>query len=288
MTQTGPQETGLPWIIVGYGRVGQSLALLAQQLDQPLKATWNRTQQAADKAQVNSPNPRFGPLPQALLSDLGDTPHLVWITVVDDAIADTYDALASHLPDRSLVVHTSGSLSSQIFSDHDHLHTASLHPLQAIADPQVALTRFPRSFWSIEGDALATDYLRRLLTPAGISPTSIEASAKTLYHASAVTAANLLVSLMDGAMTMAQSAGISPQQARTMLVELAKSSLENLADKPPAQAVTGPAARGDLATIESHRQALADQGDPSLLKIYDLLTQRVLDGLADEPQETSE
>ncbi len=277
-----PIEGGasLPWIIVGYGRVGQSLALLADQLNQPLTATWNRTQQACAEAALPSPNPTYGKLSDAL-GPLLSAPSLIWLTVVDDAIETVFEDLEDSIPAGSVVVHTSGSQSSQVLAGRPDLFVASLHPLQAISDPRAALKRFSRSFWSIEGDDQAVAFLCDLLAPAQIEPVRLEGSRKILYHASAVTAANLLVSLIDSAMAVAGAADIDADQARQMLVELANSSLENLAFKSPRQALTGPAARGDLATIEAHRKALAELDDQSLLDIYELLTARALRGLSD-------
>lgn len=267
------------WIIVGYGRVGQSLKLLADRLSADVAATWNRSRSAAEQVVVPSPNARFGELPDAL-APLFDEPRLVWLTVVDDAIATVFDVIADRLHPDSMVVHCSGSLPSTAMGEHTELPVASLHPLQAISDPYAAVDRFADSFWSIEGDDAAVDLLCRLVAPANIEPVRIEPDAKILYHASAAVAANLLVSLLDAAIAIAEGADIAPKTARQMLVQLADSSLDNLADTPPAEALTGPAARGDLKTIEKHRRALQRLDDESLPEIYELLTERALEGLA--------
>ncbi len=251
----------LPWIIVGHGRVGQALTLLAHNLDIPVKATWTR---------------RDGPLPDAIATAL-DTPCVLFLTVVDDAIAETFDALRDCLPPTSVVVHTSGSLDSSILAGRDDLHVASLHPLLAIVDPEEALRRFPDTFWTVEGDTVARDHLTEVLATAGIHPRPIDASQKILYHAAAVTAANLLVSLFDAALEMAHIAGLDPADARNALATLAASSVDNLKNSPPRSALTGPVARGDLQTIGRHRDALAAiTDDPELLAIYELLTDRAL------------
>lgn len=280
MSASPDRPVEMPWIIVGYGRVGQSLTLLAEQLGADVAATWNRTRSAAETAAVASPAPHCGELPEAL-DTIPDEPCLVWLTVVDDAISAVFDDVRARLPDHSVVVHTSGSLPSTILDAGDHICVASLHPLQAISDPVSAADRFSRSFWTIEGDDRAVELIEALLAPAGIEPTRIDSEHKTLYHASAVTAANLMVSLFDAAITMARAADIDEPTARQMLVELGKSSLENLADNPPDEALTGPASRGDVDVIERHRQALRRCEDPTLLKIYNVLTRRALTRLVD-------
>ena len=53
-----------------------------------------------------------------------------------------------------------------------------------------------------------------------------------------------------------------------MLLPLAIGALETLRAQPPETAITGPAARGDKATIKEHRKALPKD----LLPLYDALT----------------
>ncbi len=260
------------WIVVGYGRVGQTLPLVAERVGASVHATWNRTEASADAAHVPSPDPRWGSLPTSLEEQLQE-PCVLWLTVVDEAIEPVFALLQDHIAPGSIVIHTSGSIASTVLAGHP---SASLHPLQAISAPHAAVERFHRTFWTIEGDDTAVDTLTALLEPAGISPTRIDPEKKPLYHASAVTAANLMVSLMDAAIAIAEAAEIDTDAARHMLVELASSSLDNLSAHPPAQALTGPAARGDLDVIDTHRRALRSLEDDSLLQIYDLLTQRIL------------
>lgn len=276
----GADPTALAWVIVGYGRVGQSLALLADQLDCTVAATWNRTARAARSAAVESPAPHFGTLPQALGSQLSE-PRLIWLTVVDEAIEEVFASLVEEIASGSVVVHTSGSQSSAVLDGSSRISTASLHPLQAIADPIEAVEQFRDTYWTIEGDRRAVDLLSTLLARADINPVHLAAEHKLLYHASAVTAANLLVSLIDAAIRIAEAADIDADEARRILVGLARSSLSNLSEHSPRAALTGPVARGDLSVIEQHRRALSELDDPSLLEIYDLLTNRALSGLSD-------
>ncbi|MEM1350207.1 MAG: DUF2520 domain-containing protein, partial [Myxococcota bacterium] len=107
-----------------------------------------------------------------------------------------------------------------------------------------------------------------------VHPLSVRSDRKVLYHASAVTAANLLVGLMDAAYAMAEAAGVDDEQVRReMLVPLARSCVENLATKSPRDALTGPVARGDWATVARHEAALAEIDD-ELLELYVALTRR--------------
>jgi predicted short-subunit dehydrogenase-like oxidoreductase (DUF2520 family) len=269
----------LPWLILGAGRAGRMLALWAEQLGLPVAATWSRS--AASAASASHALPHIpahlcGPLPDALAS-LPAAPLMVWICVVDDAIAATAAQIAPWLPAGSTVAHMAGSLPSSVLREAGvRAPVASLHPLLAIADPHAALAALTSITWTLEGDAEAIRQARVPLDLAHITPLHIEPGAKVYYHAAAVTAANLLVSLVDAAYAMADAAGIDQPQARQMLLPLVRSCLDNLAAKSPADALTGPAARRDHATIARHLDALHALPDPQLAAIYDLLITRAL------------
>lgn len=267
----------MPWLIVGYGRVGKTLGLMADALQAQVTLTWSRSSPRHAKPLGGSVCPHLtGPPSHKLIPVLKglSEPHLVWLPVADEAIVVLFEAIKEAIPAGSLVVHTSGSLSSEILDTGKTHLRASLHPLQAITSPTRAFSRIAECTWTIEGDEEALLFLTSLVAPLGIRPIPIDSKKKILYHAAAVTSANLLVSLMDAAIQMAQSAGIEEVDARNMLTALAASSVENLKEEPPGAALSGPVARGDEATIKAHRQALQDLEDKELLPLYDLLTDR--------------
>jgi predicted short-subunit dehydrogenase-like oxidoreductase (DUF2520 family) len=55
---------------------------------------------------------------------------------------------------------------------------------------------------------------------------------------------------------MLANTGLTETQARTLLAPLAITSIKNAIEHGP-EALTGPVARGDDATIETHRKALS-------------------------------
>lgn len=284
---TPTHSAALPFILIGAGRVGQSLALLAHDLKIPVRALWNRSPEASQAAQKllastdvspnTSPTKFFhGPLAQQTeLHQLVSQPAAVWLTVRDDAIATTARELAPFIHPQSLVFHTSGSLNSTLLKDAQiRASAASLHPLQAITDPHRARQRFADSFWTLEGDPAASLFATALLAQIDVDPIVIHPEQKILYHAAANTTANLLTALLDTATAMATAAGIPPDQAQTMLINLARSSIENLSTQSFSNALSGPVARGDNDTIHHHERAIAALNDPTMLQIYRLLTDR--------------
>jgi predicted short-subunit dehydrogenase-like oxidoreductase (DUF2520 family) len=89
---------------------------------------------------------------------------------------------------------------------------------------------------------------------------------RAAYHAAAVIASNHLVALLGQVERVAASVGL-PLDA---FLDLARVTVDNVAELGPAAALTGPASRGDQATLDRHRAALARLG-PDEVTTYDAL-----------------
>lgn len=258
----------IPWVIVGCGRVGTALALLAEQIGVPVAAAWDRDGPPRVPAQQ-----RLSGSLDVLRDVVRDA--AVLITVSDDAIAAVAGALAPLLRDAAVVAHCSGSVPSTILTDAGvTAPVVSVHPLLAVADPFAAVHHFPEAAWTIEGSSAGVWWARGWLALIDVDAVTIQPRHKALYHASAVTSAGLLVALMDVAFEFAEAAGISREQARTMLLPLARSTLENLETLSSAEALTGPIARDDEETVDAHIAAMGELSDGSAQEIYEALTAR--------------
>lgn len=266
----------LPWAIVGAGRVGQMIGLMGQRCGAQLELVWSRSAQGAKGAHATLGVPVLSSPLETLahrLRALG--PCVVWCTVSDAAIAPVASSLMAGLLPGSILLHTSGALSSAVLPSVSGVACASVHPLLSVVHPEAAMEAASGCTWTIEGDVVALDFATAFLNANQITPRHITPDGKTLYHASAVTAAGLLVSLLDAAFEMCAHAGID--DPAEVLLPLARSCLNNLDARSTQQAITGPVARGDDATVSRHMEALAALGDPQLLEVYALLTQRARD-----------
>lgn len=182
------------------------------------------------------------------------------LAVGDDQIADACAALAGAVPlAGSVVFHCSGALASdQLRAARDAgALVASVHPIRSFADPSAVAAQFTGTFCGIEGDAGALALLTPALTAIGARPVPIEASAKTVYHAAAVFASNYLVTVLDAALRAYQAAGIPEPVARQMAQPLASESMANVFRLGAAAALSGPIARGDMATVARQQRAVA-------------------------------
>ncbi|UGQ46296.1 Rossmann-like and DUF2520 domain-containing protein [Massilia endophytica] len=182
------------------------------------------------------------------------------LAVTDDQIVSACEALAGAVPlQGSVVFHCSGALASDRLSaarDAGAL-VASVHPIRSFADVEAVAAHFAGTFCGVEGEEPALAVLLPALERIGARPVRIDASAKTVYHAAAVFASNYLVTVLDAALRAYQAAGIPEDVARELARPLAEESMRNVFRLGPAPALSGPIARGDMATVQRQQQALA-------------------------------
>lgn len=183
---------------------------------------------------------------------------LLVLAVPDGAIADV--AAAVDAVDSTVVAHMAGSLGLDVLGSHRR--PAALHPLVSLPSPEVGAAKLRGAWYAVAGDQLVRDVV------SALDGRSIEVADedRALYHAAASVAANHLVALLGSVERIATTIGV-PLEA---YLELAAGAAENVRRLGPAAALTGPAARGDDATIERHRAALHEAA-PDELAAYDAL-----------------
>ena len=78
----------------------------------------------------------------------------------------------------------------------------------------------------------------------------IESAKKPLYHAAAVFCSNFTVVLQGVAQEAWRESGVPAELLAPLTQALLQSSVANVAKLGPAEALTGPAARGDTAVVQ--------------------------------------
>lgn len=148
-----------------------------------------------------------------------------------------------------------------------------LHPLQTFVGPQSA-DRFSGAGCAVGADTpAALRFARELAKSLGMSPFEIADGDRAAYHAAASIASNFLVALEASAEDVACAAGIDPTRARALFAPLVRATVENWATVGPERALTGPVARGDEATVQRQRRAVAEAA-PANLDLFDALVER--------------
>lgn len=248
---------------IGAGKVGQVLARLLHQY-----RVWMPSQicnRSIDSAQAAADFIGAGQVVAG--SAQMDAADIWMLSVPDDQIVATCDALAEKFNTDSIVFHCSGAKSSTILQSaiRAGAAVASVHPVRSFADVRQSAEQFVGTICSVEGDPRALAVLMPALQAIGAKTVQISAESKLLYHAGSVFASNYLVSLMDIALHAYQAAGIPEDIALAMAAPLARQSLENALTMGTARALTGPIARGDMDTVHQQQQTVAqwnvDAGD---------------------------
>jgi predicted short-subunit dehydrogenase-like oxidoreductase (DUF2520 family) len=169
---------------------------------------------------------------------------LLLLATPDDVIRDVARAVEPE-PD-TVVAHLSGARGLDVLVPHPR--RAAVHPLVALPTPELGAKRLVGGWFAVAGDPLVGDLVRAL---DGRSFT-VDDGDRATYHAAAVIASNHLVALLGQVERLAGEVGV-PFEA---YLDLAAATLANVAELGPAAALTGPAARGDEATIRRHVRSL--------------------------------
>ncbi|MGB0994436.1 MAG: DUF2520 domain-containing protein [Acidimicrobiales bacterium] len=191
------------------------------------------------------------------IDDAAADVDLVLIATPDTVVADVAAAIR---PGRAVVAHVAGSLGLDVLAPHDR--RAALHPLMSLPDAEIGAERLTGGWFAVAGDPLVAD----LATALGGRTFEIADDDRALYHAAAAVASNHLVALLGHAQRLGASVGV-PADA---LMALALGSAENAVALGPAAALTGPAVRGDEATLVAHRDAIGRRA-PRELAAYEAM-----------------
>jgi predicted short-subunit dehydrogenase-like oxidoreductase (DUF2520 family) len=233
-----------PLIVVGRGRVGRSLAA------------------AAERAGIE-----VGLVSHEVVESIPPG-AAVLLCVPDEAIGEVCARLKDAAP--AFVGHLSGATTLEALAPAADrgAGTFSLHPLQSFADGETPVEGTPTAIAGSTEESLAN--ARSLAEALGMRPFEVPEESRAAYHAAAAISSNLLIALEESATGLLESIGVD--DARALLAPLVLRTAANWAERGP-DALTGPIARGDLATVERHRAALAEAA-PELLPAYDALAER--------------
>ena len=216
--------------IVGAGRLGHALAAALRDAGLEVEGPLGR-----------------GARPQA---------PVVLLTVPDGEIRAAAEATPAEL-----IGHCSGATTLEVFGDREGF---SLHPLMTVTEGGA---EFAGAGCAVAGTSdRALEVARGLAQALQMTAVEVADEDRAAYHAAASIAANFLVTLEGAAERLAATAGVP----RELLVPLARAALENWAANGAEQALTGPVARGDEATIARQREAI-EQRAPDLLEAFDAL-----------------
>jgi predicted short-subunit dehydrogenase-like oxidoreductase (DUF2520 family) len=241
--------------IIGAGRTGRTLGLLARRAGYRIGAVVCRTAGHAQEAAAFIGAGRAG-------TELEGS-ELTIIAVRDREIAEVARALRA--PRGAVVAHTCAAFGAEVL--RPRRPAGAVHPLRSFGDPARAAELFPGTACAVDGDGEAAEVLERLVRSIGGRPLRVRSGRKALYHAGAVFASNYLVAILEAALGLFERSGIERGSAWDALASLAEGTLANARAAGIPGALTGPVERGDAETVLGHAAAIAEHA-PELGNAY--------------------
>jgi predicted short-subunit dehydrogenase-like oxidoreductase (DUF2520 family) len=181
------------------------------------------------------------------LSGAADGVDVLVIATPDDAIAEV--AAAVEPVAGTTVAHLSGSLGLDALTPHPL--RAALHPLVPLPNGEVGAARLCSGVTFAVAGAPAA---REIAEGLGGRVVEVADGDRAAYHAAACIAANHVVALLGQVERVAATVGLDLES----FLPLARAAVEDVAALGAGAALTGPARRGDWATLSRHLDALPE------------------------------
>ena len=186
-----------------------------------------------------------------------------WITTREEEVP----RVAALLPRDAIALHAAGAHGPELLGPRPE--RGVLHPLMSFPGVQFGLPEIRGVGARIDGTPQALDAARRIAEALGLRAFTLPGDPRRYHAAASLASGHLAAAFLDAARLLT-SGGLTAAEARALLLPLARASLESVARGGP-DAITGPSARGDEATLAGHREALPAE----LLPLYTTLTERI-------------
>jgi len=199
--------------------------------------------------------------------ELADAVDMVFITTADDFIP----RVSSELKWRpnQMAVHCSGASTVQSLeaARQQGVRVGSIHPCQTFAGIEQAIANLPGSTFAIEAEEPLKTTLTEMAQALRGDIVYLTSEDKVLYHAAAAIACNYFTTIVKLATDLWRNFGKTPADAIKAYMPLLRGTLANIETVGFPKCLTGPIARGDVATIRRHLAAL-EKSAPQLLPLY--------------------
>ena len=245
--------------IVGAGNVAYTLCKVLKDKGIMPYCVFVRNASSAEKMRQNLDVEVVSDYEKVIKSDF------LIIAVKDDAIAE----VATHLVDyKGLAVHTSGTQSSEVLNGIERYGV--FYPLQTMSkDREISFDDVPLLIY-----ANSPEDLIRLHGFSAALSTKVEYcddEQRKAIHLAAVYVSNFTDVMLGIGDNILKNNNMDLSIMGPLVQEMIKKSFE----MSPEYSLTGPARRGDLATIQEHEKMLADR--PKELAIYKMLTDYIME-----------
>jgi predicted short-subunit dehydrogenase-like oxidoreductase (DUF2520 family) len=202
--------------------------------------------------------------------ELVDAAEMVFITTADEFISKVCSGLKWRAG--QVVVHCSGAstVESLETAKNQGALVGSIHPCQSFASAEQAIANLPGSTFAIEAEEPVNSILTGMARALEGDIVYLTSEDKTLYHAAAAIACNYFVTIEKLATDLWKNFGKTSADGIKAYMPLLRGTLANIENTGFPNCLTGPIARGDVATIRRHLAALK-RSAPDLLPLYKML-----------------
>lgn len=260
---------------IGAGKVGTSFGIYLKQKNINVLGYTSKNIEDSKTASIRTKSKIYSNLKNLVYDS-----DIIFITTNDDSIGLVKDKLieeANGYLKNKLVVHMSGSYSSDILKT---LKTYgcfiySMHPLQSFSDIDTSVEKLNTTVFTIEGQEEKIDILEEILNKTENKYFKIDTDKKELYHIGACVVSNYLVTLINLGLDFFNHIGISETNALDAIIPLIDGTINSIKNFGTKDALTGPIARGDISTIETHLSSIKENA-PDKLLFYKLMALETL------------
>lgn len=250
--------------LIGAGNVAHHLGLALRSKGVEILQVFSRNSDKANHLASITSSEAISDLSKVAASDL------VVLAVSDQAIPEVSAALARFLPEDTFVVHTSGATPSAFIAGHFRRYGV-FYPLQTFSTGrEVDFGEIPICVHAgTEPGLLELEALARRISR---SVHRVNDEQRRWLHLTAVVVNNFPNHLYHLACEVLSDQHLPFDLLKPLILETAR----KVQDHPPAAMQTGPARRGDRATIEAHLRLLEQY--PGLREVYEALTRSISEG----------
>jgi predicted short-subunit dehydrogenase-like oxidoreductase (DUF2520 family) len=143
----------------------------------------------------------------------------------------------------------------------------SIHPCQTFAGIEQAIANLPGSTFAIEAEDPVKTTLTEMARALKGDIVYLTSEDKVLYHAAAAIACNYFTTIVKLATDLWRNFGKTSADGIKAYMPLLRGTLTNIETVGFPKCLTGPIARGDVATIRRHLAAL-EKFAPEMLPLY--------------------
>jgi predicted short-subunit dehydrogenase-like oxidoreductase (DUF2520 family) len=240
--------------IIGTGRVGAVLGAALRRAGHPVVAVAAVSEVSRLRAEALLPGVPIRQVPEVV-----DAADLLILSVPDDALSSLVEGLAQtqRISPGQFWLHPAGRYGTEVLDPATRAGALPLavHPIMSFTGTSVDLARLVDCPFGVTAPDPLRPVAEALVVEMGGEPVWVPQQQRVLYHAALAYGSNYLISLVAQCMELLTTAGI--EHPRRLVSPLLGASLDN-ALRLGDQALTGPVARGDAASVAAHLAAIAE------------------------------